>query len=321
MRKALVVGIDNYSQSPLNGCVNDAISVAELLETNGNGSPNFDVKREFDIANKAELLDSIANLFEGTSDIALLYFSGHGSELGAGFLVTPDYKGRDLGVPMTEVLRLANLSSSKNKIIILDCCFSGKLGEIGISDSTESFLGEGVTIMTASSRDQVAIEQDGHGIFTNLLLQGLKGSAADISGNITPASLYSFIDQSLGAWEPRPIFKTNISRFLPIRNIEPRVPQSILRKLCEYFPNKSDEYRLDPSYEFTNNPQQEHVVTEPYSNEINIDKFKELQLYESVGLIEPVDAEHMYFAAMENKSCKLTALGLHYWRLSKDRRF
>ena len=49
--------------------------------------------------------------------------------------------------------------------------------------------------------------------------------------------------------------------------------------------------------------------------------FKELQLFESVGLIEPVGAEHMYFAAMENKSCKLTALGLHYWNLSKDRRF
>jgi len=46
-----------------------------------------------------------------------------------------------------------------------------------------------------------------------------------------------------------------------------------------------------------------------------------LQLYESVGLVEPVDAEHMYFAAMNSKSCKLTALGLHYWKLAKDKRF
>lgn len=50
--------------------------------------------------------------------------------------------------------------------------------------------------------------------------QGLKGGAADIGGNITPASLYSFVDQSLGAWQQRPVFKTNISRFLPLRTIQ-----------------------------------------------------------------------------------------------------
>ena len=57
----------------------------------------------------------------------------------------------------------------------------------------------------------------------------------------------------------------------------------------------------------------EYEILEKYKNRF--------QLFESVGLIEPVGAEHMYFAAMKSKSCKLTALGLHYWRLSKDKRF
>lgn len=65
----------------------------------------------------------------------------------------------------------------------------------------------------------------------------------------------------------------------------------------------------------------EHQVIEPYADAEHVNVFKELQLFESVGLVEPVGTEHMYFAAMENKSCKLTALGLHYWKLSKDRRF
>ena len=78
---------------------------------------------------------------------------------------------------------------------------------------------------------------------------------------------------------------------------------------------------MDPSYEFTNDPKIEHKVIEPFANEEHVETFKDLQLFESVGLVEPVDADHMHFAAMENKSCKLTALGLHYWRLSKDRRF
>ena len=44
MRKALVIGIDNYPDASLEGCVNDAISISRILEKNGDGSPNFDVK-------------------------------------------------------------------------------------------------------------------------------------------------------------------------------------------------------------------------------------------------------------------------------------
>ena len=43
--------------------------------------------------------------------------------------------------------------------------------------------------------------------------------------------------------------------------------------------------------------------------------YKQLQ---SIGLVEPVDAPFMYFAAMDGKGCKLTALGKHYWRLVKN---
>jgi len=37
-----------------------------------------------------------------------------------------------------------------------------------------------------------------------------------------------------------------------------------------------------------------------------------------IGLVEPVGAEHMYFAAIESKSCALTAVGRHYWNLIKN---
>lgn len=319
LKKALVIGIDNYPGAPLQGCVNDASAVAELLKTNGGGAPNFDVSLKLNIETKAELLDLIDKLFSGDADAALLYFSGHGSEFG--HLVTPDYRGKDFGVLMSAVLGHANNSRCKNKIIILDCCYSGKFGESPVIQSNESTLGEGVTIMTASNRDEVAMENNGQGLFTSLFLQGLRGSAADITGKITPAGIYSFIDQSLGAWQQRPIFKTNISNFISIREIEPRVPKSILRKLGQYFTSPSDQFNLDPSFEFTNTPEYAHEVIEPYAKQENVNVFKELQLFESVGLIEPVDEEHMYFAAKKSKSCKLTALGLHYWKLSKDTRF
>lgn len=323
-RKALVVGIDDYPSSTLQGCVNDATVIKNLLETNGDGSPNFEVKFCPNIKTKRELLDLLHALFcEGDSDISMFYFSGHGTDELTGRIVTPDFDGRDSGVSMPDIVSLLNKSKSKNKVVILDCCFSGKFAEIAGIASNETILGDGVTIMTASNRNEYAVEDGitGHGVFTELLIQGLRGGAADVSGNITPASLYSFVDQSLGAWEQRPLFKTNISRFLPIRKIEPKVPISVLRKLSNYFQNSNSEYPLDPSFEFTNTLDYNIEVVEPYAKDENVKKFKELQLYESVGLIEPVDEEHMYFAAMNSKSCRLTPLGLHYWKLSRDKRF
>ena len=326
--KALVVGINDYPNYPLSGCINDAKEIGNMLSENGDGSPNFEVKYALDVKSKAELYNYLSLLFdEREADIALFYFSGHGTDLIDGKLVTPDFTGMDAGIPMSEILSMANKSKSKNKIIILDCCFSGKFGENCITNSNESVLASGVTIITASNRGEYSVEISsddgipGHGVFTALLIQGLKGGAADVGGNITPASLYSFVDQSLGIWEQRPLFKTNISRFLPIRTIEPKVSKEKLRKLSVYFKNANSEFKLDPSFEFTNSPNAAHELKQPYAQEENVKIFKDLQLFESVGLIEPVGEEHMYFAAMNSKTCKLTPLGLHYWKLSKDKRF
>lgn len=323
LKKALFVGLTEYPECELMCCDNDAVAMKEILETNGDGAPNFEAKLLTGKCSKAELLRNIEELFSGKADVALLYFSGHGTDYNSGYLVTTDFSQYDYGVPMSEVMRMANSSQIKNRVIILDCCFSGKFGQNANSSSTEAVLGDGVTIMTASRDDECAIEDCSieHGEFTNLLIQGLKGGAADISGKITPASLYSYVDQSLGAWEQRPVFKTNISSFLPIREIEPRVPKSILRKLSEYFESPTTCYKLNPSYEDTNSPEIEHKCIEPYADEKNIEIFTHLRMFASVGLVEPVDADYMYFAAMENKACKLTALGAHYWKLSKDKRF
>ena len=40
---------------------------------------------------------------------------------------------------------------------------------------------------------------------------------SNINGKITPSSIYAYIDQALGEWDQRPIFKTNVKEF---NNIE-----------------------------------------------------------------------------------------------------
>ena len=312
MKRALVVGINAYPRSPLRGCINDASAFNALIETNPDGAPNFETKIETDVPTASALLTQIRELFSGDVDIALFYFSGHGfiNDLG-GYLVTPDAQNNGEGVPMEAILQIANKSKAKNKVIILDCCHSGALGS---SEATASntFLNTGITILTASRPDEASIEENGHGVFTTLLLEALRGGAADILGNITPASVYAFIDQALGAWDAqRPMFKSNISSFTGLRVIAPRVPKETLRKLIEYFPSRTSDFQLSPEFE----------DTEPGFDPEKVLVFKNLQKFVSVGLVVPVDEEHMYYAALNSKSCKLTALGLHYWKLAKNKRF
>lgn len=322
MRKALVIGINDYPLAPLMGCINDASSVGSIIETNGDGSPNFDVRLFTNVPTKSELKGHIKDLFSGHGETALLYFSGHGffDELGGGIIVTPDYKQNDEGVSMDDILHIANESKVQNRVIILDCCHSGSFGSPKELGGKNAQIGEGVSILTASKTDEASVEVNGHGIFTNLLLDALQGGASDLRGHITPGGIYSYIDQALGSWDQRPVFKTNITRFTSLRTVPAQVSPELLRKLTKYFSSAENQFQLNPSFEFTNDPKIEHNYVKPYAQENNVAVFKDLQKLASVGLIVPVNEQHMYFAAMNSKGCKLTALGYHYWRLVKDRR-
>lgn len=320
MKKALVIGINKYLTKPLKGAVNDAKDISELLQVNGNDSTNFEVRPIYDVQTKTELMTEITNFFNHNADMGLLYFAGHGyvNELG-GFIVTPDHKRYDEGISMNHILDLANGSEIRNIVIILDCCKSGIVGET-TKNTTVTPINSGISILTSSREDEPAKEVNGHGVFTNLLIEGLKGGAADIRGHISPGGLYAYIDQALGAHEQRPVFKTNVTEFVELRSIKPQVPLGILRELTKYFNEPSDSFQLDPSFEDTNSNDVPHEVIEPYANQENVKIFKNLQKLEGVGLIIPVGEEHMYFAAMRSKTCKLTSLGHHYWRLVNDRK-
>ena len=196
MRKALVVGIDNYSQCPLRGCCNDADEVAKLLSCNDDGSPNFAVKLQKNISTKAILRKHIEECFSGDADVALFYYSGHGHiDNVGGYLVTPDFTNYDYGVSLQDVLNIANASRCKDKIIILDSCHSGFMGSISTAGQSTAVINEGVTILTASRSIEASVEINGHGLFTSLLIEALCGGAADITGYITPGGIYAYIDK------------------------------------------------------------------------------------------------------------------------------
>ena len=261
--------------------------------------------------NRNDLRDAIENLFKTDSEIAVLYYSGHGSfDALGGYLCTSEIQRPDEGVSLNEVMGFVAQSKARNKIIILDSCFSG-----AISNPAEmqnySVLHNGTTILAACGPSEYASEENGHGIFTSLLVEALYGGAMNLLGEVSPGSIYSYIDRSLGAWdEQRPLFKANISSFVSLRKNAPPIPIAELRQITEIFTSQYDEYPLDPTYE-----PDKHEADVKDVNKEHEAIFATLQRFVKLNLVIPVGEEHMYYAAIHHKACKLTAQGQHYWQL------
>lgn len=324
MRKALVVGINYYANvSPLFGCVNDSFSVKVMLDRHADGSVNFGVKHltatgPNQTCSREELRQAIQDLFAGDGEVSILYFAGHGHiEATGGYLCSSDVNTGNDGIPLAEIMVLANQSRVQNRVIILDSCHSGVAGGSALQQKVAE-IGDGVTILTASTAEQYATEENGAGVFTSLLVDALSGAAGNLVGDVTPGGVYAHVDQSLGPWAQRPVFKTNVNRFVSLRKVQPPLELSELRRISEFFPTSGFQFQLDPTYE----PERhESWATSPQGIPAPVPEhnaiFKVLQKYNRVGLVVPVDAPHMWHAAMESKAVRLTVLGEHYRRLAE----
>lgn len=339
-RRALVIGIDQYQDrnvGSLKCCARDAQEVARLLLHHDDGKSNFDVRLLTDPAHRLanhHLEEELSKFFRSSQrcDVALLYFAGHGHRnraTGEDYLVGSNGAPGAWGVPLSGLLRMANEAAEKSAgsvVIILDCCHAGAAGKAeGEYGSGPSIIGPGITILASCNEDETAQEQGQHGTFTSLLLEALAGGCADIRGHITPASIYSHIDQVLGGHEQRPLYKANVQRFVSLREVKPWIPPEVLRKLPEYFRRAQFVYELDHTYESDRvrvAEQYRGLPTDPR----NIEVFEHLKMFNRRGLVDPCTREglfdrkrvpDMFTAAMDKHACRLTPLGQHYCRLAE----
>ncbi len=81
-RRALIVGINHYENGPLDGCINDANNMYEVLNRNEDNSINFDCKLMISSEDETKkititkLKEQIHNLLNHEAEIAVFYFSG-----------------------------------------------------------------------------------------------------------------------------------------------------------------------------------------------------------------------------------------------------
>lgn len=320
-RRALLIGINDYpDKNKLTSCVNDVKAMRSVLERHGNGSENFQIEEMLNEHSSRTAMGQIETLFSTDLDIALLYFSGHGYVNSTGSeLVFPNdcnHDGYYKGLQMRSIMDIVNHSQAKNKIIILDCCHAGDIGRYSI-DIDNSDLRPGVSLLSACRGEETAVGLSNISIFTAVLCMALQGAASDYTGNITMGSLYAYVDKFFSASEQRPVFKTNTTEFVPIRTVMPRISTDVVREIANLFPVADKPYPLDPSFEQTNSEQNIQKPIEPYADPNHVEVMKKLQQLSSVGFVEPIDEDHMYYAAMHSKGCRLTEQGKYYWMLVK----
>lgn len=330
-KKALLVGIDKYDNvSPLTGCVADAIAIRDRLGRNEDHSVNYDcrlmVYGEENLQLKITrpvLRAACSALFDSPGADVLFYFSGHGALTAeGGYLATCDALTNDWGIPMQQVVQMANGSRANNVLLLLDCCHAGDAGDAPLLNSGGrnhpiAALRENMTVIAASRNTQVALEAGGHGLFTTAVLDALDGGAADHMGWVTAPSIYSYVERRFGAWSQRPIYKSNASELSVIRRCAPLIDSMKLAELVVHFPSEDFKYRLNSEYE----PEDEFGnLREPVNQEkVRISNL--LKAYRDAGLVKAsVPDEQFYWVARREHTVELTLRGREYWRLVKNDR-
>ncbi|MGV8058175.1 MAG: caspase family protein [Smithellaceae bacterium] len=220
---ALVIGINEYKNPKLqlNYAVADATLFANTLKKGA--SPLFEKVEVKTLSSKEEttreniLKELKAMQSLNPDDLFVLYVASHGTvDDGEYFLITSN-----VGSTRTERLRtdaigqsvfkglIGNIPATK-KMIIIDTCNAGALGEAiqvamltrGMSEDTAmKILGRAVgsTILSASTSMQEALEgYQGHGLFTYVLTEGLKGKAdKGNTGYVKTTELADYVDNEV----------------------------------------------------------------------------------------------------------------------------
>lgn len=220
---ALVIGINEFKNPKLklNYPVADAELFAATLKKVSAGLFNkVDVKKltTMETTTNTAIIREIKFLKSlNPDDLFVFYIASHGTvDDGEYFLITSN-----VGSLRTEKLKtdaisqnmlkeaIANIPATK-KLIIIDTCNAGALGEAiqtamltrGMSEDTALKIlsrAVGSTILSASTSVQEALEgYRGHGLFTYVLTEGLKGKAdKGKTGYIRTTELADYVDNEV----------------------------------------------------------------------------------------------------------------------------
>jgi hypothetical protein len=219
MKRALILATGTYADSritPLKSPVPDAERLRLLLTRKDVGP--YEVTMLSDAGAMAQRV-AIERYFHSAypDDTLLLFISGHGDKDADGdlYFLAQDTE-RDLlsstAIGAHFVSRQAARSRAKQKVLLIDTCYSGAFAKGHVFKSGDAVItaedfgengGRGTAIITAASSTQLASEAAAEGRmqsrFTRHLIEGIETGAADANGtgNITLDELFDYVRAAL----------------------------------------------------------------------------------------------------------------------------
>jgi hypothetical protein len=211
---AVIIGVNRYRKAGLRlrYAVNDAQSVRDAIVRFGFPEENVFLLLD-EAATKRKIQEVLGDELRGRTggeDRVFVFFAGHGMTLDLpsggqmGYLLPVDGDPDQLhasALPMAEIRDIARLIPAKHMFFVIDACYSGLAAQRSGVSSTGKIDPVALVrnrlreVLTAGERDQPVVEEDGHGVFTRFLLQGLAGEAdfAPRDGMITGFELASWL--------------------------------------------------------------------------------------------------------------------------------
>ncbi|WP_370971100.1 tetratricopeptide repeat protein [Amycolatopsis sp. cg9] len=196
---AVLIGIGGYSApdlKPLPAVANNVRGLAEVLTAPPTGTFARDRCAVLsDPKTREEVAEKLLDAARVADDLLLVYYSGHGVLGGPNqdlFFPLENSNGDDVewtGIPYSMVRNVLGRSKAKTRVLVLDCCYSGRVipmmasNERRIIDQVDV---SGVYVMTSAGRNAVAMAPEGEeytaftGVLLSVLRNGLPGSGEGV---------------------------------------------------------------------------------------------------------------------------------------------
>lgn len=244
---ALVVGITQYENVTPLPRVSDVEKIEQtLIDPMLCGYSNDAVRRLSDsestlaaLREGMEWLDSVTD----TDSTVFIYFSGHGGRIEDGkfageYLLTVDSSFADnrtladTSMSGDEFAERLRKMQARKVFVVFDCCHAGGIGsaksptdavfKAGVSEQWYSSLstGTGRVIMASCRPSEYSYILDGRplSVFTEHLIEGLRGKARSYDGLIKVFDLFDYVQPKVTADHPRqhPIFRSETESNFPV---------------------------------------------------------------------------------------------------------
>lgn len=182
------------------------------------------------------------NKLLGKDDTFMFYFSGHGSNKNLMF--------SDGQVELQSVINFIERLPSKNKIVILDCCYSGDFvssgaREMKFEETIADFAGHGIAIMASSSADEVSrLGPDGKAsVYTGLLATSIMTNKNIYKGLLSLTDINDEVQSMMKGWSKKypdkaqhPIFRSSMGGtiYFPVEEYHPYKSKSFFKETKSY---------------------------------------------------------------------------------------